>query len=134
MTTAQANAELKSWTEHTWDGKRYDEVTGPKQTVGSMTTNYTGDLEAVGEMRFVMSYPDDNSCASTGYELITGTLNGREGTFVLHHTGGFENGLADATFTITSATGDLAGLTGTGRMTWPQGEPGRFELDYEITR
>ena len=132
MTTAHATAELKSWDEHTWDGKRYDEVTGPKQTTGGMTTTYTGDLEAAGDLRFVMSYPDDDSCVSTGYELVTGTLNGRRGSFVLHHIGGFHDNLATATFTVVSATGDLAGLTGTGRITWPQSAPGRFELDYEL--
>jgi hypothetical protein len=124
---------MKSWDEHTWDGKRYDEVTGRKQTVGGMTATYTGDLEAVGDLRFVMSYPDDDSCVSTGYEVVAGTLDGRTGSFVLHHTGGFRNGVADATVTITSATGDLIGLTGTGRITWAHGEPGRFELDYDIT-
>ncbi|MCC8244133.1 DUF3224 domain-containing protein [Saccharothrix luteola] len=131
-THATARAEMKSWDEHTWDGKRYDEVTGPKQTVGGMTATYTGDLEAVGDLRFVMSYPDDDSCASTGYEVVTGTLNGRTGSFVLHHVGGFHDGVADATVTVTSATGDLAGLKGTGRITWAAGEPGRFELDYEF--
>lgn len=135
MTThATASAEMKSWDEHTWDGKRYDEVTGPKQTTGGMTVAYSGALEAVGDMRFVMSYPDDDSCVSTGYEVVSGTLDGRQGTFVLHHTGGFRDGIADATFTITSATDTLTGLTGTGRITWAQGGPGRFELDYEITR
>ncbi|NUT49298.1 MAG: DUF3224 domain-containing protein [Saccharothrix sp.] len=123
---------MKSWDEHTWDGKRYDEVTGPKQTVGGMTVSYRGALEGTGELRFVMSYPDDDSCASTGYELVTGTLDGREGGFVLHHVGGFSDGVADATVTVVSATGDLAGLTGTGRITWAHGEPGRLELDYEL--
>lgn len=133
MNSAHATVEMKSWDERTWDGRNYDEVTGPKQTVGGMTTAYTGDLEAVGDLRFVMSYPDDDSCASTGYELVTGTLAGRTGSFVLHHTGGFRSGVADSTVTVVSATGELAGLTGTGRVTWPQGEPGRLSLDFDIT-
>lgn len=133
MTThATATAEMKSWDEHTWDGRRYDEVTGRKQTTGGMTTAYSGALEAVGDMRFLMSYPDDDSCVSVGYEVVTGTLDGRAGTFVLQHTGGFRDGVADAAVTVVSATGELAGLTGTGRVTWAQGEPGRLELDYEL--
>ena len=132
MSTAHATAEMKSWDEHTWDGKRYDEVTGPKQTVGGMTTAYTGDLEGTGDLRFVMSYPDDNSCVSTGYEQITGTLNGLQGSFVLHHTGGFRNNTATATVTIVSATGDLTGLTGAGSITWAPNQPGRLELDYQL--
>ncbi|WP_447003301.1 DUF3224 domain-containing protein [Saccharothrix isguenensis] len=133
MTTVTASAEMKSWDEHTWDGRRYDEVSGPKQTVGGMTVGYSGGLEATGDMRFVMSYPDDESCGSTGYEVVAGALDGREGTFVLHHVGGFRDGVADATVTVVSATGALTGLTGTGRITWAQGGPGRLELDYEIS-
>lgn len=134
MTTVVANAEMKSWDEHTWDGRRYDEVSGPKQTAGGMTVAYSGALEATGDVRFVMSYPDDDSCVSTGYEVVTGVLDGRRGSFVLHHVGGFAGGVADGAVTVVSATGDLTGLTGTGRMRWAQGEPGRLELTYEITR
>lgn len=133
MTTVIAHAEMKSWDENTWDGKRYDEVSGPKQTAGGMTVAYSGALEATGDMRFVMAYPDDKSCVSTGYEVVTGVLDGRRGSFVLHHVGGFRDGVADATVTIVSATDALTGLTGSGRITWAQGEPGRLELTYDIT-
>lgn len=133
MTThATAAAEMRSWTEHTWDGRRYDEVTGPKQTTGAMTTAYTGDLEGAGEMRFLMAYPDDDSCTTLGHEVVTGALHGREGTFVLRHTGGFRDGVADSTVTVVSATGGLAGLTGTGRITWAPGGPGRLDFDYTL--
>ncbi|MEV0679659.1 DUF3224 domain-containing protein [Actinosynnema sp. NPDC050436] len=131
-TEASGTVGMADWVEHTWDGKRYDEVTGPKQTTGGMTTTYRGDLEATGEMRFLMSYPDDASCRSTGYEVVTGTLAGRTGTFVLEHVGGFRDGVAEGTFTIVSAGGDLAGLTGTGTVRWHQTEPSRYTLDYDL--
>ncbi len=133
-TKATGTAEMKSWDEHTWDGRRYDEVTGPKQTTGSMTTAYAGDLEATSELRFLMSYPDGESCRSIGYEVVTGTLAGRSGTFVLEHVGGFRDGVAEGTFTVVSASGDLAGLTGHGTIKWLQGEPGRFTLDYDLSK
>ncbi|MFI9814696.1 DUF3224 domain-containing protein [Saccharothrix variisporea] len=132
MSTANGNAEMKSWEEHTWDGKRYDEVTGPKQTTGSMTVAYTGDLEGTGEQRFLMDYPDDSSCRSVGIEVVTGTLGGRSGTFVLEHSGGFRDGVARGTFTVVSASGELAGLTGSGTITWQMGEPGGYAFDYEL--
>ncbi|RKT56541.1 DUF3224 domain-containing protein [Saccharothrix australiensis] len=121
-------AELTGWDEHTWDGRRYDEVTGPKQTAGGMTAAYLGDLEGSGEMRFVMSYPDDGSCRSTGYEVVTGTLAGRSGTFVLEHVGTFRDGVAEQRFTVVSASGGLAGLTGVGTITWAPGGPGRYAI------
>ncbi|MEU4805977.1 DUF3224 domain-containing protein [Actinosynnema sp. NPDC023587] len=129
---ASGTAEMTSWDEHTWDGRRYDEVTGPKQTTGGMTTAYDGDLAGTGEMRFLMAYPDDASCRSVGYEVVTGTLAGRAGTFVLEHVGGFRDGVADGTFTIVSAAGDLAGLTGTGSIRWPQDQPGRYTIEYHF--
>ncbi|WP_433262904.1 DUF3224 domain-containing protein [Actinosynnema sp. CS-041913] len=132
-TQATGPVEMKSWDEHTWDGKRYDEATGPKQTTGGMTTAYRGDLEGTGDMRFLMSYPDDDTCRSTGYEVVTGTLAGRTGTFVLEHVGGFRDGVAEGTFTIVSATGDLTGLTGEGTVRWAQGEPGRYTIDYDLS-
>ncbi|XVV01656.1 DUF3224 domain-containing protein [Actinosynnema sp. CA-248983] len=134
MTNANGTAEMKSWDEHTWDGKRHDEVIGPKQTTGSMTLAYSGDLEGTGEFRFLMDYPDAESCRSLGYEVVTGVLGGRSGSFVLEHTGGFRDGVSRGTFTVVSASGGLAGLTGSGSITWHLGEPGAYEFDYKITR
>lgn len=132
-TEATGTVEMQSWDEHTWDGKRYDEVTGPKQTTGGMTTAYRGDLTGTGEMRFLMCYPDDESCRNVGYEVVTGTLAGRTGTFVLEHVGGFGGGVAESTFTVVSASGDLAGLTGTGTVRWPQGGSGHYTIDHDLT-
>ncbi|GAA1347773.1 DUF3224 domain-containing protein [Saccharothrix algeriensis] len=129
---ATGTAEMKSWDEHTWDGRRYDEVTGPKQTAGGMACAYRGALEGSGEMRFVMSYADDASCRFTGYEVVTGVLSGRAGTFVLEHVGGFGDGMARSAFTVVSATADLTGLTGNGTIEWPPGETGRYSAVFEL--
>ncbi|WP_306749349.1 DUF3224 domain-containing protein [Saccharothrix yanglingensis] len=127
-----ADAEPRSWTEQTWDGRDHSGVTGPKRTTGAMTATYRGALEGEGETRFLMAYPDDASCTMLGHELLTATLDGRRGTLVLEHVGGYRDGVATSTFTVVHAEGELAGLTGTGRITWPHGSAGRFELDYEI--
>ena len=127
-----ADAEPGSWTEQTWDGRDHSEVTGPKRTTGAMTATYRGALEGEGETRFLMAYPDDASCATLGHEVVTGTLDGREGTFVLQHVGGYRDGVVDAAVTVVSATGDLSGLTGSGRITWTGSGPGVLELDYVL--
>lgn len=133
MATANGNAEMKSWDERTWDGKRYDEVSGPKQTTGSMTVAYTGDLAGTGEFRFLMDYPDAGSCRAVGYEVVTGVLGGRTGSFVLEHSGGFRDGVSRGTFTVVSASGGLAGLTGSGSITWHVGEPGTYAFEYSFS-
>jgi hypothetical protein len=55
---------------------------------------------------------------SAGYvaiERVTGALEGREGTFVLQHTGVMDRGAPSLTITVVpdSGTGALAGLVGT---------------------
>ena len=48
-------------------------------------------------------------------ERVTGTLDGRAGTFALHHTGVMERGAPTLSVTIVpdSGTGELAGIRGT---------------------
>lgn len=132
MTEAKGTAMMKNWEEHTWDGKRYDEVTGPKQTTGTSTYAYSGDLEGVGESRFLMAYPDGESCSTVALEVVTGTLGGRSGAFVLQHVGGYRDGVAEQSFTVVASSGGLAGLRGRGRVTWAMGEPGQYAFDYEV--
>lgn len=54
---------------------------------------------------------------SAGYVLIervTGTLQGRKGTFILQHTGTMNRGTPSLSITVVpdSGTGELAGLAG----------------------
>jgi hypothetical protein len=48
-------------------------------------------------------------------ERVTGTLDGKAGTFALHHTGIMERGAPALCVTIVpdSGTGELAGIRGT---------------------
>jgi hypothetical protein len=48
-------------------------------------------------------------------ERVTGTLAGRAGSFVLHHTGIMNRGVSSLTVTVApdSATDQLVGLSGT---------------------
>ncbi|GAA3876328.1 hypothetical protein GCM10022243_46540 [Saccharothrix violaceirubra] len=132
MSTAHSTATVGSWEERTWDGRNYDEVSGPKRTRGRMTAVYTGDLEGTGENHFLMSYPDDLSCVSVGIEVVTGSLGGVTGTLVLHHDGGYRDGVASGTVKILSGTGGLVGVTGSGTITWRQDSPGTLTLDYTL--
>jgi uncharacterized protein DUF3224 len=135
MTTHTTGAiEMKSWEETTWDGKAHNEVTGAKQTVGVMVGAYHGALEATGETRFVMTYTDDDHCSTVGHELVSGTLDGRTGTFVLQHIGRYEDGTVSGGFTVVpeSGTGELAGLSGSGGITWEAGQSGVYTVDYVL--
>jgi hypothetical protein len=134
-TQATGSIEMKSWAEHTWDGKAYNEVSGHKLTQGVMVGGYQGDLAGSGENRFLMTYADDQNCYSIGHELITGKLGDRSGTFVLQHIGEFHDGTVEGSFTIVpgSGTGELVGLTGSGALDWSEGQSGRYTLDYDFS-
>ena len=72
---------------------------------------------------------------SAGYvaiELVTGTLNGHTGTFVLQHTGTMTRGVPQLSITVVpdSGTGQLVGLTG--KMTINIAN-GKHSYDFEYT-
>ncbi|GAC1370478.1 MAG: hypothetical protein NVSMB32_14870 [Actinomycetota bacterium] len=56
----------------------------------------------------------EGSAAYVGLERICGTLHGRVGSFVLHHSASVDRGVQSATWTVVPDSGDgaLTGLTG----------------------
>jgi len=73
---------------------------------------------------------------SAGYvaiERVTGTLNGRKGSFVLQHHGIMDRGMPSLMVTIVpdSGTGELAGLKGKMEI---RNDAGRhaYELEYDL--
>ncbi|HEX8339227.1 MAG TPA: DUF3224 domain-containing protein [Pyrinomonadaceae bacterium] len=76
---------------------------------------FAGDLEATskGQMLAVRT-PTEGSAGYVAMELVTGALHGREGSFVLQHTGTMERGGQQLSITVVpgSGTGGLAGLAG----------------------
>ena len=86
-------------------------------TVGkfSLDKKSQGDLEGTskGEM-LAVSTPIQGSAGYVAMEQVTGTLNGRSGTFALQHTGTMTRGAPQLSVTVVpdSGTGQLAGLAG----------------------
>jgi hypothetical protein len=86
--------------------------------VGRMSLDKTfhGDLSATsaGEMLAVRTAVS-GSAGYVAIERVTGTLAGRPGSFALQHWGMMDKGTPDLKISVIpdSATGDLAGLTGT---------------------
>jgi hypothetical protein len=76
---------------------------------------FAGDLEATskGQMLAVRT-STEGSAGYVAMELVTGKLDGREGTFVLQHAGTMERGEQRLSVTVVpdSGTGELAGLAG----------------------
>ena len=66
-------------------------------------------------------------------EQVTGTLNGRAGTFVLQHRGVMTRGAPELNITVVpdSGTGDLVGLAGKMGIEIAEGKHS-YEFDYTL--
>ena len=89
----------------------------PEHKLGRMSIDkrISGDLAAttMGQMLSAMT----DTQGSAGYvaiERVTGALHGKQGTFVLQHTGIMQRGEPSLTVTVVpdSGTGELVGLEG----------------------
>jgi Protein of unknown function (DUF3224) len=82
----------------------------------SIDKQFTGDLEATsqGEM-LAASTTVKNSAGYVAIEKVTGTLHGREGTFILQHSATMNRGAPSLSIAVVpdSGTGALTGITGT---------------------
>ena len=81
----------------------------------SLDKRFSGDLVATGrgEMLTAMT-PTPGSAGYVAIERVTGTLHGRQGSFVFQHTGTMDRGAQQLSITVVpdSGTGGLAGITG----------------------
>jgi hypothetical protein len=81
----------------------------------SINKQIHGDLEATsrGEM-FSGGDPAKGAAGYVAIEIVTGTLDGRAGTFALQHAGTIEAGTQKLSIIVVpgSGTGALAGITG----------------------
>ena len=100
----------------------------------SIDKQFHGDLEATskGHMLMASSSSVQGSAGYVAIERVTGTLNGRRGSFYLQHSGTMTRGAGDLTITVIpdSGTDDLTGLTG--RMNIIIAD-GKHSYDFEYT-
>ncbi|HEY2378182.1 MAG TPA: DUF3224 domain-containing protein [Gemmatimonadaceae bacterium] len=128
--TANARFAIKSW-----DEKPYSEGEDqPKLTRASVVKTFSGDIEGEGRVEYLMMYRGDGTATFVGLERISGRIDGKSGSFVLHRVGVFEGGQAKESYSVVrdSATGELRGLVGEGRSTVGHATDYPFALDYEL--
>jgi len=122
-----------------WDEKPYEEIGGAaKLTRASVTTSFHGDIEGEGTLEYLMAYPDDNSINAivsyVGLQRVVGHIGDRSGSFVLQHSGTYENSTPRDTWFVVpgSGTEDLRGLRGEGGYVAQDSQPISFTLDYDF--
>lgn len=104
--------------------------------LGRMTIDkqYHGNLEATGKGQMLTAGTDvKGSGAYVAIERVTGTLNGRTGSFVLQHSGTMTKGVPQLTISVVpdSGTGQLAGIAG--KMNIIIAADGKHSYDFGYT-
>ncbi len=103
----------------------------------SLDKQFHGDLEATskGEMIGAMTEVK-GSAGYVAMERVTGTLNGRSGTFVLQHSGTMAHGAQQMTITVVpdSGTGELAGISGSMTIIIKDGGKHFYEFEYQLAQ
>ena len=126
---AKSNYAIKKWDEQTWDGQVPSAVKGAKMMRISVITSYEGELQAEGQLEYLMSSDENDKSTMVGLEKVTGTLAGQSGSFVLQHIGVFDGDVKVKWSVVPgSGTGELRGLRAEGTL---DENPINFEYRFE---
>jgi len=109
---------------------------GDGSALGRMTIDkqFHGDLEATSKGEMLSAMTDiKGSAGYVAIERVTGTLDGRSGSFVLQHTGLMDRGKPQLSVVVVpdSGSGQLTGLTGTMKIIIEGGKHS-YEFDYAL--
>lgn len=123
-----------------WDQTPYGEAAGSRHlSRATVRKAFSGDLEGESVAELLMCQADASDLgAGAGYvasELVTGTLGGRAGTFVMQHWGVSGGGATQRTggrVVPGSGTDELAGLSGTVEISVDENGGHVIRLDYQL--
>jgi hypothetical protein len=100
----------------------------------TLEKQYHGDLEGTGKGQMLTAGTEvKGSGAYVAIEKVSGTLNGRSGSFILQHAGTMAQNVPQLTIVVVpdSGTGELKGVTG--RMTIIIAADGKHSYEIEYT-
>jgi hypothetical protein len=114
----------------------YEELAGGRKlTRATGDQAYTGDIEGNGTVQWLMSYRADGTAHFVGIWHVTGSIDGRKGSFVAESVGEFDGKASHGKLTILDglADGELDGIRGQGTFTAPGGADATYDIDYETS-
>ena len=100
----------------------------------SLDKQFRGDMEGTSKGQMLAAQTAvKGSAGYVAMELVTATLHGRRGTFVLQHTGTMNRGQPQLSVTVVpdSGTGDLTGISGKLAILIANGRHS-YEFDYSL--
>ena len=121
----------------TFEVKLNPQDEGAEAAVGRMTIDkqFQGDLEGTskGQMLMAGSESVQGSAGYVAIEKVTGTLNGRRGTFYLQHNATMNRGVGELNIVVIPDTGvdQLTGLSGRMNIVIEAGKHS-YEFEYEL--
>jgi hypothetical protein len=121
----------------TFEVKMSPQDQGADMPVGRMQIDkqFQGDLVGTskGQMLMASSSSVKDSAGYVAIEKVTGTLNGRCGSFYLQHSGTMTRGAGELTITVIpdSGTDDLTGLMGRMNIIIAEGKHS-YEFEYTL--
>jgi hypothetical protein len=114
----------------------YNVEEGAKLGRMSLDKQFHGDLEATSRGEMLSAMTDvKGSAAYVAIERVTGTLHGRQGSFVLQHNATMTRGVPYLNIIVVpdSGSGELAGLSGSMNIVIADGKHS-YEFDYAFAQ
>ncbi|MFD5511616.1 DUF3224 domain-containing protein [Streptomyces sp. NPDC127051] len=108
----------------------------PRLARSTVANAFTGGIEAgATNAAYTIAYTGEGTGSYTGLELLSGSVDGRKGAFVLEQRGTFDASGTSCTFEVVpgSGSGELAGLSGSGAFTYRHGDTSvAYEFSYTL--
>ncbi|MQY06781.1 hypothetical protein ACRB68_48770 [Actinomadura sp. RB68] len=137
MTTMTAQAD-GTFDIDAWDAEKpYEDHDGVTLTRVQVRKTFHGDLVGTSTAELITVRTEAGPAAYVGMETVRGILHGREGSFVLQHSAGSDDG-GEATQWLhwlivpASGTGELAGIRGSGQIIAGPDGGHAWSLEYTL--
>jgi uncharacterized protein DUF3224 len=118
-----------------WDEKPLLEAEGEtKINRASVPQSLSGVIEGEGQIEYLIAYPSSTYALFVGIQKVSGSVDGKAGTFALEVRGTWEGTTAGGTLAVVpnSGTGALSGLSGQGTYTSTDPQGGTLTFEYKL--
>jgi len=121
------------FTNDRYDEEPYGQAEGAEVSRVHISRTFTGDLEGESAAELLIAKSEGGG-GYVGHDRITGTLEGRSGSFVFQHTGlmGPEGVTNTGVIVPRTGSGELEGITGEGTMLADEEGNHTLRLEYEL--
>lgn len=119
-----------------WEEAQYDAAQGqPRFTHARVTHELSGAIEGEVSICYLMVHRPDDTANFAGLATVTGTIDGREGSFVMQDVGTVENGVTNGRWTILPGlgSGGLRCIRGDGHFA-STGDGATYSLNVDVSQ